>query len=115
MIAKALKNPALREKFHVGGIVRLPHQRELMVPAHLQPPARPEHVVTGVGDKIIEHGKNRLCRFGVTLGPGTSPQFNGAVIWEEWMLEKIEVLTGDAIMYELRAVVEDETSLPPHE
>lgn len=116
MTAKTLKNPALREKFHVGDIVRLPRQPELMVPSHLQPPARPEHIVMEVGDRMIQHGKNRLCRFSIVLGDGTSSSFKGAVLWEEWMLEKIEILSKAGADKVLDcALFEDETSLPPHQ
>ena len=114
MTAKTLKNPALREKFHVGDIVQLPRQPELMVPPHRQPPARPEHIVMAVGDRIIQHGKNRLCRFAIELGEGTSSSFKGAVIWEEWMLEKIVIISRPVNPVADCALVEDETSLPPH-
>jgi len=107
MTAKALKNPALREKFHVGDTVRLPHNVWTTCSNKLVNFVKVDQTIVEVGDKIIHHGKNRLCRFSITLG-------EGYVIWEEWMLEKIEVLSKAATV-ETRAIEGDETSLPPHE
>jgi hypothetical protein len=116
MIAKALKNPALREKFHVGDIVRLPRQIWGNFTSKLSPISliKLDHKVVEAGDRVIEHGKNRLCRFAIVLGEGTTALFNGQVIWEEWMLEKIENLSKP-VTVETCAIEGDETSLPPHE
>ena len=91
MTAKGLKDPALRSKFRVGDRVVLPREvwHKLTVKACNLP--RVEHVVASAGDTIVQHGKNRLCRFAITLGEGTTTLMTQTVIWEEWMLQRITV------------------------
>lgn len=92
MTAKTLRNPALRTKFKVGDTVHIPRSVWLHLMAKLINLPRVEQVVSEVGDRIIEHGKNRLCRFAIATGEGTTTAMKDRVIWEEWMLEKIEVV-----------------------
>ena len=112
MIAKTLKNPALRDKFKVGDIVRLPRVMWSRITDQQPPSFSISRIVMEVGDAMITHGKNRLCRFAIVLGDGSL--ITGPVVWEEWMLEKIEVLPKAAIV-ETCAIEGDETSLPPHQ
>lgn len=113
MTAKTLKNPALREKFHVGDIVHLPREVWTKCTNKMVNLPRVEHIVMIVGDRIIHYGKNHLCRFAIELGEGTSSSFKGAVVWEEWMLEKIVILSKGGNV-DTCAIEGDETTLPPH-
>ena len=93
MIAKALQNPKLRTKFKVGNRVKLLRSVWTKLTDKMVNLPSVEYVVTRVGDSIIlTPGKKRRCRFSITLGAGTTDLFTGQIIWEEWMLEKIEVL-----------------------
>ena len=99
MIAKTLRNPARRTKFKVGATVKLPTSvwQHFVSPMRMAYPKLPQvnGVVKEVSDRIITNkkpngnGVNRHCRFAVVLN---SPQIGEAVVWEEWMLEKIEVV-----------------------
>lgn len=99
MTAKALRNPQLRTKFGVGDTVKLPTEvwQKFATPHRMEfPDHKQVHgVVTEVGDRIIERAKpngggvNRLCRFAVVLD---SPQIGKAVVWEEWMLDRMVIM-----------------------
>jgi len=89
MTPKVLRNPALRTKFQVGGWVHLPRNVWGRLTSKMINLPRVEHQIESVGPTIITNGKNRLCRFAITLGSGTTNMMKGKVIWEEWMLEQI--------------------------
>lgn len=97
MTAKALRNPALRTKFNVGDTVHLPRSVWTKLTNKMINLPRVEQVVAEVGDRIIEHGKNRLCRFAIVTGPGTTAHMSGRTVWEEWMLERIEVVPPEQV------------------
>lgn len=97
MTAKALRNEALRTKFKVGDIVHIPRSVWPRLTNKMINLPRVEQVVAEVGDRIIEHGKNRLCRFAIVTGPGKTALMANRVIWEEWMLEKLEVVPPDQV------------------
>ena len=92
MTAKALRNSLLRTKFKVGDMVTLPRTIWSRLTSKMINFDRVEVEVAEVGDTIIEHGKNRLCRFAIKLGHGTTSLFSDKVVWEEWMLDRITVL-----------------------
>lgn len=100
MIAKVLRNPALRTKFKVGDVVRLPRSVWTRLTNKMMNIPVAEQILTEVGDRIVEHGKNRLCRFAIVTGAGTSSLMSQKVIWEEWMLERIEVVDAPQIKIE---------------
>jgi len=58
MTAKVLRNPALRTKFKVGDVVHIPRSVWPRLTNKMINLPRVEQVVTEVGDRIIEHGKN---------------------------------------------------------
>lgn len=98
MIPKTLRNPALRTKFKVGDTVQLPKSvwQHFVTPVQMRFPKLPTvtGVVKEVGDRMIETekpnggGVNRHCRFAVVLD---SRQIHEVTVWEEWMLEKVNV------------------------
>ncbi len=92
MKSKALKNESLRTKFTVGARVHLPRNVWTRCTSKLINHSLVEHEVVEVGDRVIEHHGNKLCRFAIVLGKGSTVMFEGLAIWEEWMLEKITVL-----------------------
>jgi hypothetical protein len=109
MIAKELRNPALRTKFQVGDVVRLPDLvwQKFAKPHKMGLPVlkNVSGKVTHVGDRIIEKPKpnslavNRLCRFAVVID---TSHVGVIVIWEEWMLEKVSVTS--TLESDMRAV-----------
>ena len=115
MMPKQLKNLDLYTKFEVGQYVKLPHCVWTKCTNKMIGLPLVRHEIVAVGPTMIEHGKNRLCRYAITLGQGTSSLFVGKVIWEEWMLEKAEIVPAPPPQVETCSITEDETSLPPHE
>ena len=119
MTAKALRNPALRTKFKVGDMVTLPRTVWSRLISKMINFDRVDVEVSEVGDTIIEHGKNRLCRFAIKLGHGTNSLFSGKVVWEEWILDRITVLfkaspklsTADGELAAMKVIIENFT--PP--
>jgi hypothetical protein len=95
MEAKKLRNPELLTKFKVGDRVKLPAQvwQRLTSKLAYPPVSTVAADVAEVGPQVIEHGKNRLCRFGIRLLNATSVVAEDKIVWEEWMLTKIEIIS----------------------
>lgn len=99
MIAKTLRNPALRTKFKVGEIVKIPKDvwQHFVAPVRMATPdlGQVHGVVKDVSDRIIEtkkpngKGVNRHCKFAISMD---SPQIGEVVVWEEWMLERLVLM-----------------------
>lgn len=89
MTAKALRNPALRTKFKVGDVAKFPKEVWSKLTPKMVMHTHVSGTVLAIGDKIIERGKNKLCRFAVILD---SPELGKVEVWEEWMLDKLVLM-----------------------
>lgn len=92
MIAKTLRNPALRTKFKVGETYVFPRDVWTRLTRKTVNLEAVSGEVTAVGDKMIRLGKNRSCRFAVTFKTNHSTLFGDLVVWEEWMLEMLVLM-----------------------
>lgn len=92
MTAKTLRNPALRTKFKVGDTFKFPKDVWTKLTKKMINLPSVGGTVIDVGDQIIQHGKNRLCRFTVTFRTDHELLFGDLVIWEEWMLDRLVLM-----------------------